>query len=105
MEVMKVLTAISFWVTIAVSALLLVVPMYASSGTLLQVNGAPVLIALSIPVLIALQPILFPKRSVRLVAALALGAFALISGFSIGFFYVPSAAIMLAAGLAEPATP
>jgi len=82
---MKLLTAISFWVT--------------------MVNGARVLIALAIPVLIALQPMLFPKRSVRLVAALALGAFALIGGFSIGFFYVPSAAIMLAAGLAEPANP
>src|SRR5216683_671518 len=104
---MKILAAISFGLAVAVSGLLLVLPTYSGwssespfvqqHATLLQVNGPRALIALAIPVLIALIPVLLPKWWVRLVAGVVLGAFVGVAGFSIGLFYAPSAAIMLIA--------
>ena len=106
---MKLLAAISFGLAVAVSGLFLVLPTYSGwssespfvqqHATLLQVNGPHALIALAIPVLIALVPILLPKWWVRIVAGLLLAVFVVIAGFSIGLFYAPSAAIMLIAGL------
>jgi hypothetical protein len=105
---MKILAAISFGLAVAVSGLFLVLPTYSisSSGspslghaTLLQVNGPRALIALTIPVLILLVPVLLPKWWVRIVAGLVLAAFVVVGGFSIGLFYFPSAAFMLFAGL------
>ncbi len=106
---MKILAAISFALAVAASGLLLVLPTYSGwssespfvqqHATLLQVNGPRALIALAIPVLIALIPVLLPKWWVRLVAGVVLGAFVGVAGFSIGLFYAPSAAIMLIAGL------
>jgi hypothetical protein len=106
---MKILALISFGLAVAVSGLLLVLPTYSGwssespsvqqHATLLQVNGPRALIALAIPVLIALVPVLLPKRWVRLLAALVLAAFVVVGGFSIGLFYAPSAFVMLMAGL------
>jgi hypothetical protein len=108
---MKILAAISFGLAVAVSCLLLVLPTYSGwssespllqqHATLLQVNGPRALIALAIPVLIALVPVLLPKWWVRLVAGLVLAAFVVVAGFSIGLFYASSAFIMLLAGLAS----
>lgn len=110
---MKTATLISLFLALAASCLLLVMPVYNSEthsedaqghiavtrtqDTLLQVNGLWALPALVFPVLIALIPVLIPKRSVRIGAAIVLGFFALIAGFSIGLFYVPSALTMIAA--------
>jgi hypothetical protein len=106
---MKILAAISFGLAVAVSGLLLVLPTYSGwssespfvqqHATLLQVNGPRALIALTIPVLIGLVPLLLPKWWVRFVAGLVLAAFVLVGGFSIGLFSAPSAAVMLFAGL------
>jgi hypothetical protein len=105
---MKILSGISFGLTLAVSCLLLVMPVYSSwssespsvrHSTLLDVNGPRILIALAIPVLIAMVPVLFPKFWVRLVAGLALAALAVVAGFTVGLFYFPSAVLMLLAGL------
>jgi hypothetical protein len=105
---MKTLAAISFGLTLVVSCLLLVVPVYSISSsespsvrhaTLPDVNGPRVLVALAIPVLITLVPMLVPKYGVRIIAGLILVAFAVVSGFSIGLFYFPSAIMMLMAGL------
>ena len=106
---MKILAAISFGLAVAVSGLLLVLPTYSGwssespfvqqHATLLQVNGPRALIALAIPVLIALVPVLLPKWWVRIVAGLLLAVFVVIAGFSIGLFYFPSAFMMLMAGL------
>ena len=109
---MKILTLVSLLLALGVSCLLLVVPIYtveigSSDGTvtthstLLQVNGMWVLVLLSIPVLIALMPVLFPIRWVRIAAAVLLAAFSIIGGFSIGLFYMPSAGTMIAAVFAE----
>ena len=105
---MKLLTAISFGLTLLVSCLLLVVPVYTITSsespsvrhaTLLSVNGPRAVLGLAVPVLIALVPILIPKFSARIIAGLILIAFAVISGFSIGLFYFPSAIMMLMASL------
>jgi hypothetical protein len=101
----KTLTRISFGIALAVSSLLLVVPSYTTewgSATMLDVNGLSVLIPLAVPVLIALTPVVFPKRSLRALAAIALGGFCLIGGFSIGLFYIPSAVIMAVAASSRP---
>jgi hypothetical protein len=101
----KTLTGISFGIALAVSSLLLVVPSYTTQwghATMLEVNGPNVLIPLAVPILIAAAPVVFPKRSLRAVAAIALGAFCLIGGFSIGLFYIPSAVIMAGAAASRP---
>lgn len=106
---MKILAAISFGLAVTVSGLLLVWPTYSGwssesplveqHATLLQVNGPTALIALAIPVLLALVPVLLPKWWLRLVAGLVLAAFVVVAGFSIGLFYAPSAFMMIMAGL------
>ncbi len=113
------LTAVSFACALAVSILLITLPMYsvgtteviedgASSNrrfvnehraTLVEVNGARALAPLAAPVLIALVPLLVPTRNVRVGAALLLGGFCIVGGFSIGLFYVPSAMTMMFAAL------
>jgi hypothetical protein len=40
----------------------------------------------------------FPKRAVRIGASIIIWAFAILGGFSIGLFYIPSAAAELAFG-------
>jgi hypothetical protein len=73
-------------------------------ATLLDVNGPRVLVALAIPALIAMAPVLVPRFWVRIVAGLALATIAVVGGFSIGLFYAPSTIMMLLAGLlAAPA--
>ena len=75
-----------------------------SSATLIQVNGYGVLLPLVVPVLFAglgLLAVLMIHRGVRggrlvlwVVAAL-LAIFDLVTGFSIGAFYVPAAVLLL----------
>ena len=105
---MKILAAISFGLTVAVSRLFLVLPMYSTSSsespstgqaTLLEINGAGALFTLPIPALIALVPVLIPIWWVRIVAGLVLAAFVVVGSPSIGMFYFPSAVAMLLAGL------
>ncbi|HYK92118.1 MAG TPA: hypothetical protein VE398_25370 [Acidobacteriota bacterium] len=115
---MKKLTIVSFFLTLVVSCLLLVVSTYSgrrdgfskngavsvtyTRATLLQVNGQRVLIVLVAPVLIALMPLLIPKRGVRIAAAVLLSAFAFITGLSIGLFYFPSAGMLIVASVLNP---
>ncbi len=105
---MNLLAAISFGLALFASCLLLVLPVYSIGSsesnslrhaTLLGVNGPLALVALAIPVLIALLPLLIPKFSARLIAGVILLVFAVISGFSMGLFYFPSAILMVMAGL------
>jgi hypothetical protein len=112
---MKTATFISLFLALAASCLLLVMPTYngetrsvdaqghvtvtRTQATLLQVNGRSALISLGVPVLIALIPVLIQKRSVRIGAAILLCVFAIIGGFSIGLFYVPSGLTMIVAAV------
>ncbi len=99
--VTRILTALSFVLAVACSAMLYFVPFYSSGHTLIQVSGRMVLIALAVPVLASLAPVLFARFAVRVGSAAILGLFALLGGFSIGMFYIPSAVLLIAASLAD----
>ncbi|WP_425954993.1 hypothetical protein [Xylanimonas sp. McL0601] len=65
-----------------------------TSATLFEVNGPGVLVALLLPVLIAVLPLPFRGRAwavSSVVSAALLVVFVLLGGFSIGFAYVPAA--------------
>ncbi len=83
---------LSFAITVVVSVLLVIAPVYSSGRTLVEINGPRVFGVLGIPVVIALGPLAF--RQLRFPAAVAMGAFALLAGFSIGLFYLPSAVLL-----------
>ena len=84
---------IGFLVTAIVSILLLVLPVYNNGQTLLHVNGNRVFAALAIPVVIALTSLAFDR--LKITAAIAMSAFVMIAGFSIGLFYLPSAVLLI----------
>ena len=76
--------------------------------SLLQTEGASVLVAAGIPVLIALLPLAFAARRharrVEIGSAVMLSGFVVIAGFSIGLFYLPAAlaAILIARRSSAP---
>jgi hypothetical protein len=72
-----------------------------SQETLLQAEGASVLVPLAIPLALALVgtvPWARRARQVRLATGTALAIFSIIAGFSIGLFYAPAALLLLASG-------
>lgn len=108
------LAAVSFGLAIGAAVYLLVRPVYTGSvtqgggiaeppvtytyrATLLQVNGGWVVVPIVFPCAVALLPLLFRNQAVRILAAIVIGAFALIAGMSIGLFYVPAAMLMVLA--------
>ena len=98
------LTAVSFGLAAAAAVFLLVGPVYSgfdgersTHKTLMEVNGVWAVIPVMIPVLIATVPLIFRKQAVRVIAAILMGAFALVSGFSIGLFYLPAGVFMVLA--------
>ena len=64
------------------------------SESLLEHEGASVLIVLAVPVLVSAMPLAFSRRGVAIGAAVVLTALAVLGGFSIGLFYFP--AVLLA---------
>jgi hypothetical protein len=101
------LTLLSLGLAIAAAVFLLMYPVYSglnnnrpSHATLLEVNGQWAIVPVLAPVVVALVPVMFPHRVIRLIAAAVLGGFALISGFTIGIFYWPAVvAMVVAAGM------
>lgn len=92
----------------AAAIFLLVWPVYSgfdgersTHSTLIHVNGWWVIVPVLFPALIVLVPLLIRKQTVRIVAAIVMGAFVLISGFSIGLFYLPAGIVMLLAACVE----
>lgn len=83
------------------------------SATLLDVNGPSVLIPLAVPIALPALALAATRsrfrRPVFAIAALLLVIFCLLSGFSIGAFYVPASLAMVASALLPspklPATP
>jgi len=99
------LTLVSLFLAVAAAALLLIYPTYSEfsdhrtiRATLLEVNGQWAIVPVMFPVVIALVPVIFPHRVIRMIAAVILGGFAAIGGASIGLFYVPAAVAMVMAG-------
>jgi hypothetical protein len=98
------LTAVSFGLALAASVFLLVWPVYrgfdgvhTTHAWLVQVNGAWAILPVMLPVLLALAPLVFRKQVLRIAAAVVMFAFSLISGFSIGMFYLSADFAMLLA--------
>jgi hypothetical protein len=52
----------------------------------------------ALPVVVALVPVMFPARVIRIIAAVVLGGFTALGAFSIGLLYLPAALAMAAAG-------
>jgi hypothetical protein len=101
----------SIVLTIAASLLLVFVPTESTSSaqgfahrTLMEVNGQRVIILLLIPVVIALAPVVFPGLLMRRIATTLLGAFSVVSSFSVGFFFIPAAIAMLIAASGKTQT-
>jgi hypothetical protein len=83
-------------------------PVYRGEGsggvthaTLLQMNGPWVIFPVMFPVLVAALPVVGRRHWLRIAAAIVIGAFAFISGMSIGLFYFPAAVLMLLAACVE----
>jgi len=92
----------------AAAIFLLVGPVYSgfdgelpTHRTLLQVNGSWAIVLLMFPVLVASVPMLVRNQAARIVAAIVMGGFVFVSGFSIGLFYLPAGILMLLAACVE----
>ena len=103
------LTAVSVVLAVAAAIFLLVAPVYSgfdgkqpTHATLIEVNGSWAVMAVMFPVLMALMPLVFRRRAMRIAATIVMLGFALISGFSIGLFYLPACLVALMALAAGP---
>lgn len=90
---------VAFAWTVAVFVGLLILPTYSDGSTVFAVNGAKAFVAVGIPILVSSTP-LFVSQKARTPAGVAMLAFMLTSGLSIGLFYAPSALMLLWPGKA-----
>jgi len=90
------LTEVSFGLAVVAAGILFFVPVY-SDRTLLEENGTWALVPLLFPVALALLPVVFKRRAMRMAAACLMGGFTLLGMFTIGFFYLPAAIVMFLA--------
>lgn len=77
-----------------------------ASRSLLQTEGASVLVAAGLPVLVGLVPLAFAggrqARRAAVVSAGLLAVFVVVAGFSIGLFYLPAAVAALVVARRTP---
>lgn len=71
-------------------------------ATSFTVNGAWVLVVVSVPVVVALVPLVVRRRSVRVVSAVLLWAGCVVGMLSVGLFFVPAAILMTIAAAHRP---
>jgi hypothetical protein len=69
------------------------------------VNGSWVLIVLAVPIVVALLPLVFDRRTTRIVSVVLLWTFTVITGFSVGSFFVPAAVLMTVAAVRSDPVP
>jgi hypothetical protein len=105
------LSAVAFGLAVTAAIFLLVGPVYSgydgerpTHRTLLQVNGWWAIAPVMFPVVVALMPLLLRKQAARIVAAVVMGGFVFISGFSIGVFYLPAGILVLLAACVGDST-
>jgi hypothetical protein len=68
-----------------------------------QTDGAWVLVVGSVPVLLAMLPLVVRRKAARVVAAVLLWLCCLVGAFSIGMFFIPAAVAMtIAAARSDP---
>jgi hypothetical protein len=74
------------------------------SVSMFQENGAWVLVVVSVPLLVALIPVLVRHHRARVVSAVLLWIGCVVGMWSVGMFFVPAAILMtIAASRREPA--
>jgi hypothetical protein len=72
--------------------------------SMFQTNGAWVLVVVSVPVLVALMPVVMRRKNVAIVSAALLWIGCIVGAFSVGMFFIPAAVLMtIAAARREPA--
>jgi hypothetical protein len=95
-----VFTACSLALALAGSIFWLYVPAYKGgpageeTKTLVEVNGSWTFVVLTIPVVMALVPILYPHRVFRIISAVLITLFALLGSMTVGLAYFPAAVMM-----------
>lgn len=71
--------------------------------SMFQTNGAWVLVVVSVPVLVALIPVLVRHRNAAIISAVLLWIGCVVGAFSVGMFFIPAAVLMtIAAARREP---
>jgi hypothetical protein len=77
--------------------------------SLLQTDGAAIVVILALPVAAALVPVLLRRsphlRGVTIASAVALTLMVIVGMTSFGFYYIPSAGLMIAAAATERPAP
>jgi hypothetical protein len=99
---------VSFALAVAAAIFLMVWPVYSgfhdgspAHATLIQINGRWVVVPVMFPVLVTLVLLVVRRQTVRVVAATIMGAFVLISSFTIGMLYLPGGILLLLAACVE----
>jgi len=73
------------------------------SATSLSVNGTWILVVVSVPVVLALIPVVLRRRAVRTISAVLLWVGCVIGILSVGMLFIPAAVLMtIAAAQREP---
>lgn len=76
------------------------------SGTsIFEVDGAWVLVVVTVPILISLVPVLVRHRAAAIISAILLWACCVVGLFSVGMFFVPSAVLMTIAATRRDPVP
>ncbi len=110
---------LAFTWSVAVSLYLLNVPVYSSMSTsatipitgtnssvgpitsrstLMDINGAGILLILAMPTVVALIPLLMPatvRRRTAAIAGVLVGVFSFLGAMTVGLFYLPTALLLL----------
>lgn len=75
------------------------------SESMLQSEGASVLVVLAIPAIVASAAVIFPKRGVAIATAIVLSVMTLLGAASLGLFFIPTTALAWFAVAARPSQP
>lgn len=76
-----------------------------SHDSLLQTEGAGVLLVLAVPALLALASLFVVRRPIRLVLGGMLCFACILGAPSVGLFFLPAAVMLVAAAVSTPADP
>jgi hypothetical protein len=76
-----------------------------SSVSVFETDGAWVLVVVSVPIVIALVPVLVRRRAAAIVSAVLLWGCCIVGAFSVGMFFVPAAVAMTIAATRRDPVP
>jgi ABC-type transport system involved in cytochrome c biogenesis permease component len=98
MRAAKILSAVSLGLAVCASVFFLLIASYSNGEPAREVTGPRVVLrVLVFPVIIPLLPVLIPRQTMRVAAAILLSSFSVGAILSIGVYYLPAAVVMLVA--------